>query len=306
MAFRPVHLLVRTGRSVRSLSVRVPGWVLGIWSGVHWVRRVGLACFLLMALSTLWVEGRRLGVATYNQVLKSRLALQEERVQSLETQLGLLSDHTSLINRRFGLPTPDPRLLAMSVGGPVHRDSILLNTVPGARLVEKLLRQSSALHDVLDENQRYLGNLEEHVRNKLIAWRHVPSVLPTQGRFTSPFGYRRHPVTGETKMHEGLDIANEAWTPVLATADGKVAEVSFGPFYGNYVRIEHDNGYATTFAHMNQVAITEGETIHRYQLVGYMGATGRTTGTHLHYEVRIGGQPVNPNRFILSAQALVD
>jgi murein DD-endopeptidase MepM/ murein hydrolase activator NlpD len=265
-----------------------------------------LACFLVMLVSTFWVEGRRFGVATYNQVLKSRLALQEERVQSLETQLGLLSDRTSLINRRFGLPAPDPSLLALSVGGPVHQDSILLNTVPGSRLVEKLLRQTTELHAVLGENLHYLENMEEHVRNKLIAWRHVPSVLPTQGRFTSPFGYRRHPVTGETKMHEGVDIANEAWTPVLATADGKVAEVSFGPFYGNYVRIEHDNGYSTVFAHMNQVAIAEGEAIHRYQLVGYMGATGRTTGTHVHYEVRIDGQPVNPNRFTLSAQALVD
>jgi murein DD-endopeptidase MepM/ murein hydrolase activator NlpD len=120
-------------------------------------------------------------------------------------------------------------------------------------------------------------------------------------RFTSGFGYRRDPKGAGIRMHEGLDFAGAHGTPIHATGDGIVVQADWDAGYGRTVRIRHDFGIETVYAHLSQIRVREGQRVSRGERIGDMGSTGRSTGTHLHYEVRIDGKPVNPMTFIKAA-----
>lgn len=113
-------------------------------------------------------------------------------------------------------------------------------------------------------------------------------------RVTSGFGVRYHPLLGIMRMHSGVDLAARTGTPVLATAEGRVSAAGWHGGYGQFVAIEHGNGYQTRYGHLSYIAVQQGQAVHRGDLVGYVGSTGMSTGPHLHYEVRQGGQALNP------------
>lgn len=121
---------------------------------------------------------------------------------------------------------------------------------------------------------------------------------PVDGaRMSSGFGMRRHPISGYTKMHKGIDFAVAMGTPIYAAGDGTVEISGRKGAYGNYVRIRHNNEMKTAYAHMQKIAkgITPGQKVKQGQIIGYVGTTGRSTGPHLHYEVLLKNKPVNPN-----------
>ena len=123
----------------------------------------------------------------------------------------------------------------------------------------------------------------------------VPSLWPTQGVISSPYGLR----FGGTEFHQGIDIAAETGTPIVATADGVVTAAGWnGGGYGNMVDIDHGEGIATRYAHASSVVVTAGQRVRRGQIIAYVGSTGFSTGPHLHYEVRLGGHPVNPALYL--------
>jgi len=137
-----------------------------------------------------------------------------------------------------------------------------------------------------------------------IAAEKSPFSMPVKAsfRFTSGFGNRHDPKGRGTRMHTGTDFAGAAGTPVLATADGVVVHADWSSGYGRLVRIRHAFGVETYYAHLAQIRVTIGQKVSRGDRIGDMGSSGRSTGTHLHYEVRIGGKPVNPMTFIKAAR----
>jgi murein DD-endopeptidase MepM/ murein hydrolase activator NlpD len=118
--------------------------------------------------------------------------------------------------------------------------------------------------------------------------------LPVNGRLTSSFGERFHPILGYVRFHKGVDLAASAGTPIVAAADGRVVSAGWQGGYGRQVSIVHAGGIETTYGHMSQIAAFAGEIVHRGQVIGYVGSTGLSTGPHLHFEVTRNGQPVNP------------
>ena len=127
----------------------------------------------------------------------------------------------------------------------------------------------------------------------------IPSRKPVDSmRLTSSFGMRNHPVLRKRMRHNGIDIPAATGTPIYAPADGTVGRAQRLGGYGNYAEIEHGNGIQTRFGHMSRIAVAPGQRVKRGQIVGYVGSTGRSTGPHLHYEVRIAGTPVNPLPFV--------
>ena len=131
----------------------------------------------------------------------------------------------------------------------------------------------------------------------------VPSRMPVEhARLSSDYGTRTHPVLGRRMGHKGIDLAAPTGTPIYATADGTISRA--GPFssYGNYVSIEHGGKIQTRYAHMSRVAVATGEKVKKGDIIGYVGSTGRSTGPHLHYEVRIDGQAVNPVPYMIESQ----
>ncbi len=132
-------------------------------------------------------------------------------------------------------------------------------------------------------------------RPERVAMVAVPSRMPLDGsQLTSKFGMRNHPVLGTRRKHNGIDLAAPTGTPVFATADGIVEKAKHFSSYGLYVQIDHGAELETRYAHMSRLAVEAGERVQKGQLVGYVGSTGRSTGPHLHYEVRIAGHPVDP------------
>ncbi|MEX5730195.1 murein DD-endopeptidase MepM/ murein hydrolase activator NlpD [Rhodovulum iodosum] len=126
--------------------------------------------------------------------------------------------------------------------------------------------------------------------------------LKSSFRFTSPFGMRSHPTSGRYRMHEGADFASDYGTPIYATADGVVTKAGWVSGYGRMVEIRHEFGIETLYGHMAKLRVTEGQRVSRGDRIGDMGSSGRSTGTHLHYEVRVSGTPVNPMTYIKAAR----
>lgn len=133
----------------------------------------------------------------------------------------------------------------------------------------------------------------------------VPSLYPLEmqyARKSSGFGRRGAPVKGASTNHKGVDLAAPLGTPIYATADGSVSRAGWATGYGKVVYIEHGNGIQTRYAHMSGIAATEGTTVRKGDVIGYVGSTGRSSGNHLHYEVRIDGIAQNPSNFMHEAR----
>ncbi|MCC5988678.1 MAG: peptidoglycan DD-metalloendopeptidase family protein [Pararhodobacter sp.] len=137
-----------------------------------------------------------------------------------------------------------------------------------------------------------------------IAAQRTPFAMPVRAsvRQTSSFGTRRDPRTGRQRMHNGVDWAGPQGTPILATGNGRVSFAGRRGGYGNLVIIEHDFGLETYYAHLHTINVNVGQRVSRGDRIGGMGTTGRSTGVHLHYEIRVGGRPINPMTYIRAAQ----
>lgn len=117
-------------------------------------------------------------------------------------------------------------------------------------------------------------------------------------RVSSEFGTRSDPFHGKARKHNGIDLASPAGTPIYATADAIVGRAERAGGYGNLVELNHGNGYQTRYAHMQKILVRKGQYVRRGTVVGLVGSTGRSTGPHLHYEVRKNGKPVNPSPYM--------
>lgn len=132
----------------------------------------------------------------------------------------------------------------------------------------------------------------------------VPSRMPLEGAaLTSGFGMRTHPVLGGRRAHSGIDLAAPTGTPVYATADGVISRADWYSSYGLYISVEHGASMQTRYAHLSRLAVAAGDTVKKGDLIGYVGSTGRSTGPHLHYEVRVDGLAVNPIPYMVESEA---
>ncbi len=147
--------------------------------------------------------------------------------------------------------------------------------------------------------EQNLQDQYEHLVDQKAFLSALPTRKPAIGYFTSGFGIRRAPFGGKVKMHEGLDIANHPGTPIKATADGVVTFANAKAGYGQTVILDHGYGLQTWYAHTRKVLVKNGQKIRRGDNIALLGNTGRSTGPHLHYEVRVNGIPVDPLSYIL-------
>ncbi len=154
----------------------------------------------------------------------------------------------------------------------------------------------------LDVRADQFGVLEALLLQDSVKRKFLPSLPPiSAGWHSSNFGYRIDPFTGQNAFHEGVDFVADVGTPVLAAASGKVVFAGEHPQYGKMVEIDHGNGLVTRYAHASELNVSEGDLVLRGQRVATVGSTGRSTGPHLHFEVRLNGVPQNPARFLQAA-----
>ena len=174
---------------------------------------------------------------------------------------------------------------------PLYRQELL------ARKMNEFLRQLSVEARMEEVRQQEIIQRLRANRDVLEA---TPSVWPTGGWVTSGFGWRVSPFTGKREFHKGLDISAPAGTPIYAPSRGVVAFIERDPAYGLVLNLTHGTGLVSSYAHLQRVSVKPGQSVQRGEVVAYIGDSGRSTGPHLHYEVRISGIPVNPMRYILN------
>ena len=213
------------------------------------------------------------------------------------------------IRLQYGMDRISDDVRRAGVGGRPSREDLMLTN-----LLDPVLMRAEAVRESLevlirkaDLQDSTLTRVTYNVAKIHKEWSQRPSTWPTQGRITSYFGYRFHPIARHMLFHDGLDIANKVWTPVYATADGIVQYAGIKDYYGRMILINHPvSDCQTVYGHLHQIAVVAGQVVKRGDLIAYMGNSGRSTGPHLHYEVRVSKKPVNPLSYILPTDAIVD
>jgi murein DD-endopeptidase MepM/ murein hydrolase activator NlpD len=173
------------------------------------------------------------------------------------------------------------------------------NDIP--RLTDSIYREVQFLRKVAKEEEKSFNELIRTISETKSRWASTPSIWPVQeGWVTSNYGKRVSPFTGNLMMHNGLDIAVERGAPILSPAVGRVVRVETDALMGRMVVIDHGHGKETYFGHMEKHLVKIGQEVTRGEVIGLVGSTGRSTGPHVHYEVRVNGDPVDPTRYILN------
>jgi murein DD-endopeptidase MepM/ murein hydrolase activator NlpD len=159
------------------------------------------------------------------------------------------------------------------------------------------------LKNVLTSLESHLSIVRSTVEKRAALLNATPSIWPIQGWLSAGYGIRRDPFTGDADFHPGLDISAEKGAPILATADGTVELAAPSGDYGNLVVINHGFGLVTRYGHLSKFAVWQGQQVKRGDVIGYVGATGRATGPHLHYEVLANGKLMNPLQLLAGKSA---
>ncbi len=154
------------------------------------------------------------------------------------------------------------------------------------------------LRDLLGSLDDRLSTVRKGVEGQQALAAATPDIWPVMGWLSSHFGMRTDPITGQPDFHPGLDISADRGTPIHATADGTVTFAAFNDSYGNCIEVSHGYGISTRFGHLSRFAVSAGDQVKRGDVIGYVGNTGRSTGAHLHYEILLNGQAVNPLKFL--------
>ena len=251
------------------------------WLSVHF--RLPLVENLM--LSTQQQESQKIQdyVSANLQLMATRLGELQAKVLQLD----------SLGERVSGLagdkPAARPNPLA-GAGGPY---------LPAPMTAGELQREIERLATAIDYRSDELAVLESRLLEKRVKSRLLPTTLPVkESSFGSPFGYRNDPIAGLRAMHEGIDFVAETGTPIVAAADGVVVAAELHPEFGNMIDVDHGDGLTTRYAHMSRLNVKAGTLVKRGQEIGAVGSTGRSTGAHLHFEVRMLGVAQNPAFFL--------
>jgi len=165
--------------------------------------------------------------------------------------------------------------------------------------LDEFSRQLDALSKQMESRTDYLGILESSLFDARVKRKLMPTTTPVEGSWNaSSFGWRIDPITGQNALHEGIDFIADVGTPVFAAAGGVVVFAEYHAQYGNMVEIDHGNDFITRYAHASKLLVKVGEVVRRGRKIADVGSTGRSTGPHLHFEVRYKGVPKNPARFL--------
>jgi murein DD-endopeptidase MepM/ murein hydrolase activator NlpD len=296
-------------RNEASRTFVLPEWTL---RAIAWGAAVGI--ILVVAAGTVlftpWgTPGSRL-VAAQNEALRQEIALIERRYAEIDDTLKLIAERADQMRMIAGMSPVDTPRTPVSPSTASMLPAGLNTLVPGSladrrrpflgRLgwtsrpdIEGLIARATGLSkdfrlvsDTLEANYRRFAS--------------TPSILPTRGWLSSQFTRSRfHPILHENRPHKGIDVTAPTGTPIVAPAAGRVVYAGTDNGFGLTVEIDHGNGIRTRFAHCSRLAVKKGQQVTRGQLIAAVGSTGLSTSAHLHYEIHVDGQPVDPLKYVL-------
>jgi murein DD-endopeptidase MepM/ murein hydrolase activator NlpD len=288
MLFGKFHIVVFREKRGSTRKLQLRGWMLlGLGLVLAGLLVGNLVLITGMATSGSLERSLNLTEKSANEQ-KSQLLNLSQKLVTLQKDVSRIRDFDSKLRVMINLEQENTMSVA-SRGGPGQE---LL-----ARKMNEFLRQLSVEARLEEVRQQ---EIIQRLRANKDVLESTPSVWPAGGWVTSGFGWRSSPFTTKREFHKGLDIAAPAGTPIYAPSRGVVSFIERDPAYGLVVNITHGTGLLTRYAHLQRVNVKQGQVVQRGDVIAYMGDSGRSTGPHLHYEVRIGGVPVNPMRYILN------
>jgi murein DD-endopeptidase MepM/ murein hydrolase activator NlpD len=255
---------------------------------------------ILIGLGAKWSAGTEIDqLRTANALLQAengnyRAATGEltTQIQSLEGVISDLGDQSKLAPEQALAMQKLPAVVkTRAVGGTTRPNSAVSGVMSSFSSPEDTF---GALRDLLHGLENRLTFVRKDVERRAALASSTPSIWPAHGWLTGTFGGRSDPFTGEPGFHQGIDISTEKGEPVFATADGTVDSASYTGDYGNLILLTHGFGLSTRYGHLSGFAVKPGEQVKRGDVIGYVGSTGRSTGSHLHYEILANGAPMNP------------
>lgn len=293
-------VLVVPDRSSKTMRFRVPHGLflrLSVVAAVLSVAGVG-AMFHYAHVVSQSADDR--AIKEENAQLRGELLQIQQKVANINKTLDRVQQLDQKLRAISLLSDPDRNLAIGPVGakegeGESDGKALVLDPEDGPTVESKL----DSLSAEAAKQEQSLQELQEYFQDQKSLLASAPSVWPARGFVTSDFGHRLDPYTAERVMHKGLDIAVPYGTAVNAPADGTVVFASTEGGYGNVLVIDHGYGIKTRFGHLAQILVKAGQKVHRGDKVALSGNTGRSTGPHVHYEVRVNGIPQNPRKFIL-------
>jgi murein DD-endopeptidase MepM/ murein hydrolase activator NlpD len=235
-----------------------------------------------------------------NETLVQENQSYREATGELTAQIGSLQEALNELGDQAQLDAATRRTLdklpasvrAQAIGGP--KAEPITSRVPVAAPTPE--STFGILRSLLGSMAARLDSVRSGIENQQALARAAPTIWPLVGRwtYTSAYGNRKDPFTGLTEFHPGLDISADQGVPVHATADGTVQTAAYDGNYGKAVVIAHGFSISTRYGHLSRFAVRPGQTVKRGEIIGYVGATGRVTGAHLHYEILVAGSRINP------------
>lgn len=286
----------------KTFSFRVPQWLLAC-----------LACFgvfLLLGLGLVttgyinkFVDVSMLQkLQVENRILRNKIQEFSTKTDDLHQQIASFVNFDTKVRMMSGLKNIDPDIRQVGIGGGRQDDLPKEVSVGAASTIREVGDDLNRLIREAKLQDESFRELTTALQERQQMWDHMPSIQPTPGWIISEFGYRRDPLTGEMRMHEGIDIAAPGGTIIAAPADGVVKFVGSRGNYGLCLELDHGYGIMTRFAHCSLIRATQGAKVKRGQVIALVGATGRATGPHLHYEVITNDKASDPVNYILSAR----
>lgn len=219
------------------------------------------------------------------------LAKVEENDRMLRKLLNMKTKKDVIIN------SPDK----LGEGGPLLPQAVFVMNLarnPQELSMVDYKQHFDLLRQKIEEQIESYNEIVNYIKLQKELYKYTPLIWPCYGKVVSPFGWRIHPVYGETHFHTGIDIANNVGTPIYATANGTVKYAGWQEGYGKVVILEHKFGYCTVYGHLSVIKVKPGQMVSRGEVIGLMGDTGTSTGPHLHYEVWKDGKICNPIKFV--------
>jgi murein DD-endopeptidase MepM/ murein hydrolase activator NlpD len=237
-----------------------------------------------------------------NELQKQQLGHLAKRIDQTTQKLVELREFDRKLRTMVNLETSEDQKEFQGVGG---SNPILLQSQYHMAKTHKDLVRS--MHSAIDNVDREIAlcekdktELHKFLENQKVLLASTPSIWPTKGWLSSRFGYRISPFTGKKEFHRGIDIATRMGAPIVAPADGIVSKIYSDRGYGKVVSISHGYGVITRYAHLSKALVKKGQYVKRGETIALVGNTGRSTGTHLHYEVHLNRIAVDPLRYILN------
>jgi len=224
----------------------------------------------------------------------------EDQIESLKNNAVIVSEKLDELNvleykirDMVGLELSEKESTPSNLSKPLSRSSDRTVALPKDNHIY-VPEDSNEIIDLMEDEKHIIDKFSKDLEVRLDFLDARPDLMPTEGRITSPFGFRIHPITGRKDYHKGIDIANSQGTCIFSAGSGVVTYVGYNGGYGRMVIISHGYGYKSVYAHLKSSSVKTGDSIDKGDLIALMGSTGISTGSHLHFEIHYNGKQINP------------